>query len=92
MAALQVVIIPCGVNQQNRSDLFHHCHALASSLSEAGLRAKADLREHYRPGWKFNEWELKVLLDVELRWGDLQLNLLFTVMSGCAPSTGDGAS
>lgn len=26
------------------------------------VRADTDLRENYSPGWKFNHWELKVLI------------------------------
>jgi len=26
------------------------------------IRADTDLRENYSPGWKFNHWELKVII------------------------------
>ena len=33
--------------------------AQIEELKKAGVRAKADLRDLYTPGWKFNEWEQK---------------------------------
>jgi len=30
------------------------------------IRAHADLRENYTPGWKFNHWELKVNIYYEM--------------------------
>jgi len=35
------------------------CNATVAKLTAAGIRAKADLRENYTPGWRFNHWELK---------------------------------
>ena len=32
---------------------------LAAKLKKAGIRAQADLREGYTPGYKFNDWEQK---------------------------------
>lgn len=90
MVSLQVVIVPCGVNEQSRRDLFNHCHTLASTLSEVGLRVKADLREYYRPGWKFNDWELKVLHCVECSGSSTHLHLC--VITGGSSSTGGGSS
>ena len=29
-------------------------------LKKAGIRAQADLRDSYTPGYKFNDWEQKV--------------------------------
>ena len=36
------------------------CTELAETLKKAGIRAQADLREGYTPGYKFNDWEQKV--------------------------------
>lgn len=63
VACLQVVIVPCGVNvnlsKEAREALYNECTEYKSRLEKAGVRVKADLRENYSPGWKFNHWELK---------------------------------
>jgi prolyl-tRNA synthetase len=40
-----------------------------------GIRAHADLRDDKKPGWKFNDWELKgVPLRIEVGPKDLEAN------------------
>ena len=49
------------------------CHNTVAVLNQAGLRAKADVRENYTPGWRFNHWELKgVPVRLELGPRDLE--------------------
>lgn len=56
LAPVQVVIVPIyGV--QERAGVLEACEKIAAALS--GTRVKIDDREHHRPGYKFNEWELK---------------------------------
>ncbi len=59
----QVVIVPCGVTvslkPEEREALYRECEEYRTRLLTAGVRAKADMRENYSPGWKFNHWELK---------------------------------
>jgi len=63
VACLQVIIVPCGVNvnlnKDDREALYDECEEYKKRLEKAGVRVKADLRENYSPGWKFNHWELK---------------------------------
>ena len=63
MPSLQVVIVPCGVTaslgQADREALYAECEAYKVELEKAGVRVRADMRENYSPGWKFNHWELK---------------------------------
>jgi len=63
VASIQVVIVPCGVTaslgQADREALYAECEAYKTLLEKAGVRVKADMRENYSPGWKFNHWELK---------------------------------
>ena len=58
------MIVPCGVTatlaQSDRDALFTKCDEYVARLNNGGVRAKADLRDNYSPGWKFNHWELKV--------------------------------
>ena len=42
-------------------------------MKEAGIRVALDSREHYNPGWKFNDWEQKgVPLRIEIGPKDLE--------------------
>ena len=64
VASIQVIIIPCGITakstDEDRARINDACDDLAKTLKKAGLRAKADLRDGYTPGYKFNDWEQKV--------------------------------
>jgi len=63
VACIQVIIIPCGItaslSDADRNSLYDTCKAYETTLIAAGVRAKADLRDNYSPGWKYNHWELK---------------------------------
>lgn len=63
VACLQVVIIPCGITatlpEAEKELLLAQCSRYLSRLQKADIRVKADLRDNYSPGWKFNHWELK---------------------------------
>ena len=60
----QAVIVPCGVtaamSEADANQLYDKCCDVAKSLKAEGIRSKADVRDNYSPGWKFNHWELKV--------------------------------
>ena len=64
VAQVQVIVIPCGLTADLapalRTQLTECCKDLVKELQEAGLRCRGDYRDNYRPGWKFNHWELKV--------------------------------
>uniref|UniRef100_A0A673JLN3 proline--tRNA ligase n=1 Tax=Sinocyclocheilus rhinocerous TaxID=307959 RepID=A0A673JLN3_9TELE len=63
VACLQVIIIPCGITatlpEAEKELLLAQCSKYLSKLEKADIRVKADLRDNYSPGWKFNHWELK---------------------------------
>ena len=73
VASLQVIVVPCGLKTSKqedtaaqkdkanieKEDLYARCEELAQRLRKAGIRAKADIREGYTPGYKFNDWEQK---------------------------------
>lgn len=66
IAPIQVVIIPISEKSKN-NEVLKHSHQVKQELEEIGLSAHLDGRDQYRPGWKFNEWELKgVPLRVEI--------------------------
>jgi prolyl-tRNA synthetase len=58
VAPHQVVVVPVtGGDGQGR--VLEAAAALAAALRDAGVRVRVDDREEQRPGFKFNEWELK---------------------------------
>ncbi|KJA18725.1 hypothetical protein HYPSUDRAFT_144576 [Hypholoma sublateritium FD-334 SS-4] len=63
VATVQVVVVPCGVTSkltdEQRAAISDTCEDLAKRLKKVGVRARADLREGYTPGYKFNDWEQK---------------------------------
>ncbi len=63
VASIQVVIVPVGITAKTTADeeeaIYVKCNELVDTLAAGGIRAKADLRDHVTPGWKFNQWELK---------------------------------
>lgn len=63
VASIQVIVVPCGITakttDEQRAVINGACDQLAKSLVKSGIRAKADLRDAYTPGYKFNDWEQK---------------------------------
>jgi prolyl-tRNA synthetase len=65
------VIVPI-LREDEDADVLHAAAALADELREAGVRVRVDDRPEHRPGFKFNEWELKgVPIRVEIGSRDL---------------------
>lgn len=69
LITLQVVIIPCGItntlSEEDKEALLKKCNEYRKRLLSANVRVRADLRDNYSPGWKFNHWELKVCFFLE---------------------------
>ncbi|KAL6506473.1 hypothetical protein OROGR_024654 [Orobanche gracilis] len=75
VASLQVIVIPVPYKDANTQGIFDACAATVKSLNEAGIRAEADFRDNYSPGWKYSNWELKgVPLRIEIGPKDLANN------------------
>ena len=71
VAPQQVVIVPI-FREDDRADVLLAAAAAADELRAAGVRVRVDDRLDYRPGFKFNEWELKgVPLRIEIGGRDL---------------------
>src|SRR5213596_856344 len=71
VAPQQVVIVPI-FREDERADVLQAAAAVADELRAAGVRVRVDDRPEYRPGFKFNEWELKgVPVRVEIGGRDL---------------------
>lgn len=66
VSQIQVVIIPCGIGvktpEEEKADIYSKVAEIADSLRNIDVRVKADIRDTYSPGWKFNQYELKVII------------------------------
>lgn len=58
VAPTQVVIIPIGP-PKTRDQVVGRADELFAELKKAGIRVKMDDRSDVRPGWKFNEYEMR---------------------------------
>ena len=59
LAPTQVVIIPIYRGEEELLKLDALVKGLFEKLKKIGIRVKYDNRDSYKPGWKFNEYELK---------------------------------
>ena len=59
LAPTQVVIIPIYRGEEELLKLDALINGLLEKLKKIGIRVKYDNRDSYKPGWKFNEYELK---------------------------------
>jgi prolyl-tRNA synthetase len=71
VAPQQVVIVPIA-RADDRAPVLQAAAAVAGELRAAGVRVRVDDRPEHRPGFKFNEWELKgVPVRIEIGGRDL---------------------
>src|SRR3954451_10554017 len=71
VAPQQAVIVPI-LREEDGADVLRTSAAVADELRAAGVRVRVDDRPDYRPGFKFNEWELKgVPVRIEIGGRDL---------------------
>ena len=72
VADTQIVIIPI-FNETEKQKVLKEAEKLKERLSE--FRVEIDSREEYKPGFKFNEWEMKgIPLRIEIGPRDLKEN------------------
>jgi prolyl-tRNA synthetase len=73
VAPYQIVIVPISSVDGGWTRVREASEGLAATLRAAGLRVRLDDREEIRPGFKFNEWELRgVPLRLELGERELE--------------------
>lgn len=71
VAPVQVIAIPI-LFDKTRDMVLERLENIVNDLDEV-VRIESDIRETYKPGWKFNEWEMKgVPLRLELGPRDVQ--------------------
>ena len=67
LAPWQVVIVPITRGDEGREGVYSAARAIKAELDAAGTRTHLDEREGLRPGFKFNDWEMRgVPLRIEL--------------------------
>ena len=72
LAPIQVVIVPIAKSDDERGRVLEKAAAIRADL-KPDHSVRLDDRDHYSPGWKFNEWELKgVPLRIEIGPRDLK--------------------
>jgi len=59
LAPDQVVIVPIYRNDEQLEAVSEVAHQIMKELRSQGVRVKFDNRDTHKPGWKFNEYELK---------------------------------
>ncbi len=59
LAPVQVVIVPIFRNQEQLDQIDKKVAELVKKLKTLGISVKYDNSDNYKPGWKFNEYELK---------------------------------
>ena len=59
IAPTQVVIVPIWRKEEERAAVEGLVTRVEEALREADIRVEADWRDQVRPGFKFNDWELK---------------------------------
>ena len=66
LAPIQVVIVPIWKSDEEQAQVLQAVDRVKAELGDA-VRSHADDRDEYKPGWKFNEWELRgVPLRIEI--------------------------
>jgi len=74
LAPIHVVIVPIYRSDDDRGAVLECANAVRDALPKE-LVVRLDDREQYKPGWKFNEWELKgVPLRIEIGPRDVAQN------------------
>ena len=58
LAPIQTVIVPIYRTDTEREQVLRRTREMARELKDK-VRMKVDDRDQFKPGWKFNEWEMK---------------------------------
>lgn len=59
LAPDQVVIVPIYRSEEEYTAVCQEAETILAALKAKGIRVKFDKRDTHKPGWKFNEYELK---------------------------------
>jgi prolyl-tRNA synthetase len=59
LAPIQAVIVPIWKSDAERATVTAHAEKVVATLDGAGIRTKLDMRDDLKPGFKFNDWEMR---------------------------------
>ncbi|MEX0686247.1 MAG: proline--tRNA ligase [Balneolales bacterium] len=59
LAPVQVAIIPIYKTDEQRDNVIDYARKIEIELKTSGVRIKLDDRDHYKPGWKFAQYEVE---------------------------------
>ncbi|KAJ3402278.1 hypothetical protein HDV05_008627, partial [Chytridiales sp. JEL 0842] len=63
VASVQAIVVPVGITAKSTeadiAKIYKVVDDVVKDLKKGGVRAKADLRDTYTPGYKFNHWEMR---------------------------------
>ena len=75
VAPIQVVVIPIYYSDEDKEKIEKVSKEIEEKLKNAKIRVQVDNREELKPGFKFNEWEMKgIPLRIEIGPKDLEKN------------------
>ena len=75
LAPIQVVIVPIHKGEEQLAEIAKVAHEIKEQLQELGVSVKFDDRDNVKPGFKFNDYELKgVPLRIAIGPKDLEKN------------------
>jgi len=75
IAPYKIVIVPIFYKEVERDLILNKAREISERLNQNGITTIIDDRMEYRPGWKFNEWELKgVPIRIEIGPRDIEKN------------------
>jgi len=77
LAPYQVIIIPIYRNDEQKTAVTEKTQEILEKLRKVGISVRFDDRDTHKPGWKFNEYELKgVPIRIAIGPKDLENNTL----------------
>jgi prolyl-tRNA synthetase len=59
LAPIQAVVIPIWRKDDEKAAVMQYVDAFVAKVKAAGVRIHVDDREQFKPGFKFNDWELR---------------------------------
>ncbi len=80
LAPIEAVVVPIYKTDAEKERIHAEARAIEGELAAASIRARSDLRENYKPGWKYFHWEGKgVPVRLEIGPKDIEKGTVLSV-------------
>jgi prolyl-tRNA synthetase len=77
LAPIQVVIVPIYKSDEEKNKVFEESEKILHNLKSNNVSVKFDSRDNFKPGYKFNEYELKgVPIRIAIGPNDIEKNVI----------------